>query len=291
MASGSNLFRDIQYGNCYRLIDNGSAGYSYDCEITAEFFCYDGYWVPAQNENDFCFNNSVQPQIPLKSARKVEPEKMTQEDFTASNINIGDFYKGGIYIGTYYPGSPLSSSGSDIFGSKLFSYGSTMKSDASGAGEKTYNKWAIFIEPFDYKTSLYASDEKINLNFNKLSSYDGFYNCYGNGSSFSGIKNRTTNTIVGKDRKGFVDFYIPSLNEMMFITEQIRKNKYLANKLNMFGTYMTSSSYNNFMYTQYVSSNPIITGVFDAITDFGRLLLAQPTTPVSFRFIRKIILT
>ena len=289
MASGSNLFRDISYGSCYRIVDNGANGYSYDCEVTGEFFCHDGYWVPINDASQLCSEHPFQPQVPLKSARKVEPESMTETEFDALDIGLGEFYKGGYYVGKFEPGSPLSSRGSSLYGSKEFSYASNIISDASGNGERN-KKWALFIENASFVTSLFTSDEPNTLNYEKLSSYDGFYNCYGNFSTFSGIKSKTTNTIVGKDRKGFVDFYIPSINELMFIANQVLNNKYLATTLNLSGTYLSSSSYNDFIYTQYLSGNPLLNNL-EEDTSYGRILLAKSTTPVSCRFVRRILLT
>lgn len=289
MASGSNLFKDISYGSCYRIVDNGANGYSYDCEITAEFFCHDGYWVPINDANQLCSEHPYQPQVPVKSARKVEPESMSETAFDALDIAIGEFYKGGYYVGKFQPGSPLSPSGSNLYGSKEFSYASNIVSDASGNGDRN-KKWALFIENASFVTSLFTSDEPNTLNYEKLSSYDGFYNCYGNFSTFSGIKSKTTNTIVGKDRKGFVDFYIPSINELMFIANQVLNNRYLATTLNLSGTYLSSSSYNDFIYTQYLSGNPLLNNL-EQDTSYGRILLAKSTTPVSCRFVRRILLT
>ena len=289
MASGSNLFQSLVYGSCYTLIDNGIDGYSYDCDVTAEFFCYDGYWVPIENDNELCSNNPYRPQEPVKSARKVEPETMTQSSFDALNIRIGQLYKGGYYIGTFEPGSPINAQGSEIYGTKQFGYSSFINSDASGHGDN-YSKWALFVEPLHYNISLFESSEPDNTDYQLLSKYDGFYNSYGNKSSFSGIKSKTTNTVVGKNRKGFVDFYIPSINELMFLTKQAMTNRYLAGLLNLSGTYMTSSSYENFIFTQYLSENPLFTDDY-TIGNYGRILLAKPTSFLSCRFFRKIILT
>jgi hypothetical protein len=289
IASGSHLFQAIPYGSCYRLIDNGINGYSYDCEVTAEFFCHDGYWVTIDNETQLCNNNPNKPQIPIKSARKVEPESMTEDDFTSLDLEIGQLYKGGYYIGIFDSGAPLSPNGSDLYGSKQFGYSSTFKSDASGYGDK-YTKSALFVEPLSFNTSLFSSNEPDNTDYYLLSTYDGFYNCYGNAFSFSGIKSKTTNTIVGKNRKGFIDYYIPSINELMFLAKQQITNIDLANILELSGTYMSSSSYSDFIYTQYFSENPVYTGIYD-IGNYGRILLAKPTSLLSCRFFRKIVLT
>jgi len=290
MATNSNLFRDIPYGSCYTLVDNGQQGYSYECNIAAEFFCYDGYWVKNYNETDLCFNNKYAPQTPIKSLRKVEPEKMLESDFLNLKIRIGQFYKGGYYIGTFQPGSPITPSGSTVYGSTEFSYPKNINSNANGNGEK-YKKWALFVEPNQYNISLFESGETDNTNYSLLSMYDGFYNCYGNIENFGGLKNKTTNTIVGKNRKGFVDFYIPSIYELMFLTNQMLKIQYLADLFKTDGIYMTSSSYNNFIYTQYLSTNPIYNIDETLTTNYGRVLLAQPTSFLNCKFFRKIILT
>lgn len=289
MASGSNLFQSLVYGSCYNLIDNGTNGYTYECDVTPEFFCYDGYWVPIENSTELCNNNPYKPQVPIKSSRKVEPESMSQSSFDALDIKIGQLYKGGYYIGTFEPGSPLSPQGSELYGTKQFSYSSFINSDASGYGDK-YPKWALFVEPLFFNIALFDGNEPDNTDYNLLSQYDGFYNCYGNASTFSGIKSRTTNTIVGKNRKGFVDFYIPSINELMFLAKQTMTHRYLAELLNLSGTYMSSSSYDNFIITQYLSENPIFTDSY-TIGNYGRVLLARPTSLLSCRFFRKIVLT
>lgn len=289
IASGSNLFQNIPYGSCYRLIDNGSAGFSYECDVTPQFFCYDGYWVELQNETDLCNNSPYSPQVPQKSFRKVEPETMTENAFLNLKIREGQFYKGGYFIGIFEPGSPITPKGSEIYGSTDFNSSKYFNSNASGNGDK-YSKWAIFVEPSSFTTSLFESGEIDNTDFGLISNYDGFYNCYGNNSTFSGIKNKTMNTVVGKNRKGFVDFYLPSINELMFLTKQASKNSYLANLLNMNGIYMSSSYYKNFIYTQYMSENPIFLNE-SLSSDYGRVLLAKSNSLLNCVFFRKIVLT
>lgn len=289
IASGSNLFQNIPYGSCFRLIDNGSAGFSYECEITPEFFCYDGYWVPVENQSDLCNNSPYIPQVPLKSSRKVEPETMTESSFLNLKIREGQLYKGGYFIGIFEPGSPITPKGSEIYGSKEFSSANYIHSDAIGNGDK-YAKWALFVEPANFTTSLFQSNEIDNTDVGLISTYDGFYNCYGNSNTFSGIRNKTMNTVVGKNRKGFVDFYLPSINELMFLTKQMSKNSYLAKLLNMSGIYISSSYYGNLIYTQYMSENPIFIPD-NTSSNYGRVLLAKSNSLLNCVFFRKIVLT
>ena len=284
-STGTALFDDFSHGPCFRLKKTNNT-YSYDCELTSKELCEE-YWTELLDDSKVC-NHNYAPQVPTKTgSRIIEPETMSEYSFNLLGLNIGATYKGGIYMGIYEPGSPITPTASDIFGAEQLTQktGTLLKSNASGPGEKENKKWAIIVEPSIYFTTFLDAGEQLQTSQRNLSKYDGFYNFYGDNRTFNGIKTKLTNTICGKNRKGFADFYVPSLKELQFFAKQYQVyvsgvNNYIIPR----GAFMTSSMYNEkLLYSQYLTLSDSY--------NYGRVILSAPTTNLSILFFRRILLT
>lgn len=284
-STGTELFQDFEHGPCFTLKKVNNE-YSYSCEFKSESLC-DGYWTPMLDDMKVC-NHDFAPQDPVKiGSRIIEPESMSETLFDSLNLIPGKSYKGGLYVGKYEPGSPITPSGSSLYGSEspVQTNAQTFYSNANGPGEKSNAKWALIVEPTVYTTKFLDNTEAITTSYYNLSDYDGFYNCYGDNKKFNGMKTKLTNTICGKDRKAFLDFYLPSLKELQFFANVYREytgtfQEYFELK----GSFMTSTLKNDkLLYTQYLSLNDS--------QNYGRVILSTLTTKLSILFFRRILLT
>lgn len=287
----SNAIFDI--GTCYNLTRNDS-GYSYSCEINMLHNC-NGYWISSEfgdNNTIFC-GNSYAPQLPtIQSGRIIEPESMSESTFDSLNLNIGDSYKGGIYIGKYIP----SSSSCKVYGSLNLKTPEEKYYDDNSPRDGN-QKCALIVDINNINTNIISNIE-LSSSIQTTSLSDGFYNTYGNKSDFFGLDFVTFNTIRGRIRTGFADYYIPSILEISFLTNSIRNNPNLNDKLNITNK-LTSSSvffedltslktnkYNFdgivFTYGQVINSND---------TTFGQIILVPGNVKTDIRLFRKVILT
>ena len=284
-ATGTPLFENFQHGPCFTLKKTNNT-YSYNCEFKSEELC-EGYWTPMLDDMKVC-NHNYAPQIPVKSgSRIIEPETISEVVFDSFELLPGSLYKGGIFVGKFEPGSPITPSGSSIYGSKNSSQTTAQiyNSDANGVGEKNNKKWILIAEPNVYTTKFLDTGEILSTSYTSFSDYDGFYNLYGDNKRFNGMKTKLSNTICGKDRKGFVDFYLPSIKELQFFANQYRINTRLFQKhINLRGSFMSSTMKNEkLLYTQYLSLNDS--------NNYGRIILSTLNTKLSILFFRKILLT
>ena len=284
----------IQFGTCWEL----GAGTTYACDIKDESSCRrsNGYWVSLDTSEGMMCNSDYMPQeIQLSTTRLVEPETMAESDFETLGLEFGDFYKGGYYIGVYSPGRKAIDDASLLFGSLSFTMPNIFKSSDHGKGEGTNKKWVLLAEPNTYTTSFLNNiEEEIVLPYNKLSKYDGFYNCYGNGSSFAGVRSSLTNAVIGRNTRGFVDYYLPSIYELMFLAHQIydfttdNYVKYISIFKNDLGieapTYLSSTGLTDrLLYSQYLQP--------DDVHSFGRVFASKLKSVNSIKFFRRIVLT
>jgi len=283
MTTKSTLFEGFEHGSCYSLNKTNST-YSYNCNFSIKSDCSE-YWVPMRTDMKVC-NHIYAPQTPTKiGSRLIEPETMSETKFDSLDLPIGEFYKGGFYIGKFEPGSPITPRGSSIYGSSQVSFAKNYFSEAIGPGDKSNNKWALVVEPATYITRFLDTDERFQTNYTNLSNYDGFYNFYGDNKQFNGIKTKLSNTIAGKNRKGFVDFYLPSIKELQFFAYQYKKyTGAFEEHIAPIGAFMTSTmKTDKLIYCQYMS-------IADS-SNYGRMILSSVNTRVSMLFFRRILLT
>jgi hypothetical protein len=293
IATGKESNSIFDIGTCYTLTRNDS-GFSYSCEINMLHNC-NGYWISSsygENNTIFC-GNSYAPQLPIvETARVIEPESMSEAAFDALNIQIGDSYKGGIYIGKYIPSSSLCK----VYGSlNLQSPEEKYYDDSTPRdGNQTC---ALIVDINNINTNLLTTEE-ISSSVPQTSLSDGFYNTYGNKTDFFGLDFVTVNTIKGRIRTGFADYYIPSILELAFLANSIRNNSSLLDKLDItnslssssiFFEDITSSKTNKFNFSNIIFSYGQI--INSNAFEFGQMLLVPGTNKSDIRLFRKVILT
>lgn len=289
MILGQDSQFGFDIGPCYELVELGS-GLTYNCDLKVLHEC-NGYWVPPSlSDNILLCDNEYKPQAPLKSAgRVIEPEFMKESDFDSLNLNIGDEYKGGYYIGKY-------SVDSTVYGSLNFTDAEERYYEDVYPRDE-YKKWVLIVDFADYVFSVMDRGE-LDFSAPKTSPVDGFYNCYGNKKDFSGINTRSLNTVINTQKNGFMDFYVPSIVELYYLTNTIKNNTGLFNKLSI-NSNLTSST---IFFEDLTSSN---TGKYNFdgtvftygqnlnINDFrfGKTSLVPGYQKYYVRLFRKIILT
>jgi hypothetical protein len=293
IVTGSSSFAYFDIGTCYTLTKIND-GFTYSCDLKMLHDC-SGYWTSSDfgnNSTIFC-GHSYAPQVPvIQSGRAIEPETMSESTFDQLNLEIGDSYKGGIYIGKFIVNSP----NSKVYGSLNLS-APEEKYYIDDTPRDTYTKWALIVDPTDYNVSFMTSDEmKYSPSFTSLS--DGFYNCYGDKTNFYGVDYLTVNTIKGKIRNGFADYYIPSIIELYYLANSIRNNPLLSDILNIennltsssiFFENLTSEKTNKSIFNGYIFNYCL--SINNSVSEFGKTYLIPSNKKGNLRFFRKVILT
>jgi len=293
MATGSDEFLNFDIGTCYTL-SKGESAYSYSCDLKMLHEC-SGYWTSSDfgdNGTIFC-NHPYAPQTPtIESGRIIEPEIMSESSFDALNLKIGDSYKGGIYIGKFQ----VNSVESKVYGSLNLKQPEERYYEDNSPRDQ-YNKWALIVDFDEYNLAFLTSDE-MKYDPAETSLSDGFYNCYGNKNSFFGLSNITLNTIKGKIRNGFADYYIPSIIELYFLNNAIRNNSALNDILGIENNLTSSSFFFEDLTSQKTKqsrfNNLLLnynTSINNSTEEFGKTYLIPSTTKGNVRFFRKVILT
>lgn len=255
MASFTPAFANDSYGPCYSLNDNGT-DYSYDCTLTTEFQC-DGYWIDPAIDGEtvtYC-GHRFEPVTPTLSNNYVNTIEYTQAEFNSLGLQIGDEFQGGIYIGTFKPLKPNATNPSKVYGSMNF--GTPQSIYVNVTDESEYVKWAVIVNKSFLTTTLLTSND-VNITIN-TSYYDGYMNAYGSATSSPRLNSVTLNTIAGNIRNGFIDYYVPSIIEMMYFGEQIINNPQLLDIFDINGLFCSTS----FLTDEYISTNPNGTSTFN----------------------------
>jgi hypothetical protein len=126
---------------------------------------------------------------------------------------------------------------------------------------------------------------------------DGFYNCYGDKTNFYGVDYLTVNTIKGKIRNGFADYYIPSIIELYYLANSIRNNPLLSDILNIennltsssiFFENLTSEKTNKSIFNGYIFNYCL--SINNSVSEFGKTYLIPSNKKGNLRFFRKVIL-
>lgn len=299
MMNKSKAYKDSTFGSCYTLqLSSDTNAYEYTCDITPQSLCT-GYWVESQDPlNPFC-NDKYTPTNPTKIQNTYDSQRMTQEEFDSLKLQVGMKYQGGIYIGIYEPGSPVNPKGSALYGNIDFGTPSTHYPQNLGIGG-TDKKWAIIVDASNYNLIPFIEEDEDDIYY-KTSLWDGYYNTYGNGVNFDGIKTRLTNTIKYKPRNGFIDYYIPSIYELYFYA------KYLTEYSETFddtltGYYYSSTIFNsnfinNHSNTIQINSNGMIYSQsfkrkypYSSYELTSDTLLIPKTKKAKFSFFRRIVI-
>lgn len=290
LISANAAFAEDALGPCYTL-DQTTLEYS--CTISPSYLC-SGYWVDPGEEGVLYCNSSSTPKSYTKNIDYLNPIQYTQQEFNQLGLSVGDEFQGGIYIGTFVPKKQNATNYSRVYGSLNFSTPSSTYLDVSS--ESSYKKWALIVNK-SFFTARILSQSDPNYNFTS-SYYDGYLNNYGDPASNYKITSKTLNTFAGKLRNGFIDYYVPSIIEMMFFAEQYRTNTVLSDNLDLRKTFVSTT----FLTDKYLNQNPIGKDSFDdfrffygqdftAGSNFGKVFASTIYTEVNFLLFRRIVIT
>jgi hypothetical protein len=288
MSTGSQLYdgMNLEVGSCFTLQENSEGDLEYDCTLGPEILCSE-YWVAPQDSNEIYCDNKLAPANPTKTNGKYSVQTMTETAFDLLGLEVGDSYQGGIYIGKFKPSlfNPVSS---EVYGNINFDTPSvgTFTSDDIGNNHK---QWAIIVDTLTYDVPfLNLTEPDLHI---PTSLWDGYYNTYGN-DAFDGLQTSLMNTIKYQNRKGFIDFYLPSIYELYFYAAYLK-----SNSLSLSKTILTSSAF-NFKYTNIGKNQTTINGqrfVYGQILDSAssdnyKTVLINKYTKQTALFFRKIVL-
>jgi hypothetical protein len=214
---------------------------------------------------------------------------MSESAFDALNLSIGDEYKGGYYLGKYVVDE-------NVYGSLNLTPPEERYYEDDSVRDES-KKWALIVDYIDYAFSVMDKGE-LDYSAPRTSNTDGFYNCYGNGSSFFGMNTKSMQTIVSTIKNGFADFYIPSINELYFIAFSIKNNPDIFEKLSINNNLTSSSIFFENITSQKSNTYNFNGTVFtygqnlniDAF-DFGTTVLVPGFQKSYIRLVRKIVLS
>lgn len=292
LISNSAVYSNEPMGPCYVLNEESL---DYSCTIQPEFQC-SGYWInPDSIDAEVAYCDHVySPKNFSKTQNFLNPISYTQSEFNSLGLQVGDEFQGGIYIGTFIPKKPTNGVVSQVYGALNFS--SPSVTSYSVSEESSYKKWAIIVNKTFLSTILlYPSDPIFDP---RTSYYDGYLNCYGDLTRNASIQGRTINTIKEQLRNGFIDYYIPSIIEMMFLAQQYRTNSSLSDVLDLNETFCSTT----FVTDKYLRAVP--TGVntfgdsnllygqsFISGTNYGRNVTLAINRNVNFLLFRRVVIT
>lgn len=279
-------YQGFDMGSCYDLINNNGT-YEYSCSLEPEATC-NGYWITEKNQNNAFCENTEKPTNPQKSGSIYLSQSMSLTSFNSLGITSGDRYLGGTYIGIYKP-SPTSGKSSQVYGNVNFGDASlgTFVSDSTGG---TASMWAIIVDEVPVTTPFLLENEK-DVEHN-TSLWDGYYNTYGNNSTFQGIKTALTNQIRYQPRKGFLDYYIPSIYELNFYAAYLYNNN-IKDRGNLISSSMFNTKYISSTSKTKINNSTFIYGqaIKFYYTSNYRNILIDKKDSETVLFFRRILLT
>jgi hypothetical protein len=288
MVNKNKTYQNIEFGSCYELTKNTNNSLEYTCELKPKILC-DGYWTAKEDSlHPYC-DDRYTPNSPVKVGNAYDVQKLTSTQFESLKLEIGQQFQGGKYIGVYTPGSPVNSVGSELYGNLNFGNASKFIPDQLGTGGN-HKKWAIIVDETLYQIPFIdnESDEDYDTSL-----WDGYYNTYGNLTTFNGINTKLMNSIKYKNRNGFIDYYLPSLYELFFYwnytinnSVQPKLTKYLTSSL------FSTKYINEKTSTTKINSKGFVYGgiISDYIYDSYKTILIEKTKQANAMFFRKIVI-
>jgi hypothetical protein len=285
MATRSTIYDGFEIGSCYTLEDNNGT-LEYNCIITPKELC-DSYWVAEQDQTNPLCTSSFMPSNPIKSEGRYQVQRMGYTAFQDIGLTPGDEFQGGIFVGIFKP-PYLNGKSSEVYGNLNFGTPTltTVNGDSIGG---TYAQWALIADKTMYEVAFnLPSDNDTDYN---TSLWDGYYNTYGD-NTFNGIQNALTNTIKYADRKGFIDFYIPSIYELHFYSAYLNTIN-VKTVGNLLSSSIFSTKYlNKTIQKTKINGNGFVYGVginSSYSTNYKTILLEKKTTSRVLLF-RRIVL-
>lgn len=286
MTQKSIEYKNSIFGSCYELVKSSDQSrYEYECSITPKSLC-SGYWKEAYDQQNLFCGDKYKPDNPIKIGNSFISSSMSQTEFDELNLSIGSEYQGGIYIGVFEPGSPVNNIGSKLYGNMNFGSPLEYYSYDIGPGG-SFKKWAIIVSSKIHNVKFF-NDEEVKTYYN-TSAWDGYYN------RNLGINSKLYNTFKNNPIDGFIDYYIPSIQELHFYMNYLNDN---GNKLtaNVISSTMFSTKYiNKSSNKTNINNINMVYGVVlanDSVANFSRNhTILIPTTNLStVMYFRRIII-
>jgi hypothetical protein len=289
MIIGNRVFENDNIGACFTLSEDNDV-FSYECSVKAEPFC-SGYFVGLSGSN-IC-THKFAPKTPTKENKIVQPITYTQAEFNSLGLTYGDEFQGGIYIGIFKPKKTNTTDYSTVYGSLNFTTQESTYYDVYDDTE--YSKWAVIVNK-TYLTAYMFANSRTDQNY-ITSYYDGFYNCYESINNNLSEKSSAINTISGKIRNGFADYYIPSIIEMMFLAEQYRNNTAISNVLNLENIFTSSTIFDDSYirtspsgYKLFNDQNFLYSQSLSLTQNYGKTTISPINSRVNFMLFRRLII-
>lgn len=294
ITTASSAFANDLFGPCYELVESENQ-YSYNCSLKTEFSC-SGYWINPETIDStvaYC-NHPYSPEAPSYSNSYLNPAQYTQEEFDSLGLQIGDEFQGGIYIGQFKPLKPNATSPTKVYGS--LNFGTPQSLFVNVTDESPHDKWAIVVNKTFLQTPLITSND-VNPTIN-TSYYDGYFNANGSLTAPPRLSSTTINSISGVQRNGFIDYYIPSIVELMFFAEQLKNNTSLLDIFELTGAYCSTSFFNDQYAVQFPTGQNTFNNVnflyglnFSKNENYGKTMLFGINSDVKLMLFRKIVIT
>lgn len=295
IATNSTNYENYTIGSCYTLALSGE-NLEYSCSLAPKSLCKD-YWIGPQN-SDIVYCNSYDgvsgpyypPSNPILIDGVYQPKTMNLGAYNSLGLTFGDKFQGGINIGTF--STPNDASTSEVYGNLQFTNPTITKYYADSVG-LTFQKWALIADTDTYTVPFYTENDTI-VDMN-TSLWDGYYNTYGDNTKFFGIESSLTNTIKYQNRKGFIDYYIPSIYELLFYAKYLK-----SKKINNLGILVSSSIFNpkylNNTNKNILNGNQYVYGIsvssiLNTDEENYKTVLVDINTIQRVKFFRRIILT
>jgi hypothetical protein len=297
-SDGVDCFSSQIAGNCctYDYSTN-----TVSCSTTTQTDC-SGWWLSSAYGIVSCEDNYCgQIKFPTLGVIPQPPTENLAQIQASTNIfkklpQAGEKYQGGIYVGIF--NTALSSTPSTVFGNSVTGNGQdyTVRHDPFGAKNK---RWILIVHPNDYGIFSFTENNQSPETL-ETSYYDGFFNTYGNGTSFYGPNSSLFTSIRKSTINGFADWYIPSQDEAAFISKELNYNFYIPNEFESFESsvyYLTSTAFfnrnsnsvNN-IAEQDIKSNYFVYGHHYGKPTVGRTTIVSRYSPLNVRLCRRIYL-
>lgn len=288
MTTRTTDYDESLIGSCFTLGLSGDS-LKYNCALTPRISCGE-YWVQERDQNNPYCSSSYKPSDPQLFNGRYQPQIMLESDFNDIGLTAGDSFQGGVYIGTFY--TPNAETTSEVYGNLSFGEPVLAKYNADNIG-LTYEKWAVIVNTDSYTVPFLLGYER-EVDYT-TSLWDGYYNTYGDNKAFTGLDTVLLNTIKYENRKGFIDYYLPSIYELMFYAEYLR-----VRGIKNVGVLLSSSLFN----AKYVSNENkglidgsqfvyglSISSTLNTSTQNYRTVLINAKNAQTVNFFRRIILT
>ena len=238
ISTSSSLYNGLDIGSCYVLEDNDGE-LQYNCNLTPEILCPE-YWIQKQDSDEAFCDNKFKPSNPVKVNGSYSVQTMLESDFNLLGLTTGDEFQGGKFIGIFKP-SKLNTESSVVYGNINFGNPTLGKFNSDDVGGNN-SKWALIVDETRYIVPFLLKNE-YDIHY-QTSLWDGYYNTYGNNALFNGIRTNLTNTIKYTNRKGFIDYYLPSIYELHFYSSYLFSSGVTA-KGNLISSSMFDTKYLN----------------------------------------------